>query len=233
MKNKPPKIAKWLLGKFIKKEDRVGRTDDFDESYFYIVRQKGRFSALIWYWSEIIGSVPEFMYFSIYWSFAMFKNYLKTALRNIERQKGSAFINITGFAVGLMCCMFLFIWVKDELSYDKFHKNGDRVYRILLKWPRANNPNYIIAASAPMVPIGLKEENPEIEETARFKILGDIKSSILVRFEDQMFNEKLFAFGDASIFEMFTFEFIKGNPEAPFPDKNSMILTETIAKKYF
>ncbi|MFC1724482.1 ABC transporter permease [candidate division KSB1 bacterium] len=233
MKNKPPKIAKWLLKKFLRRENRINRIDDLEEVYQNISQREGRFKAVKWYWSEVFGAIPQILTFSIYWSFAMFKNYLKTALRNIQKQKGYTFINITGLAIGLTCCIFIFIWVKDELSYDKYHINGDRVYRVLMEFPRTTRKIKISAYSGPRTSYALKEEFSGIEEALRFKILGNIKPNILVKHEERGFNEQRFAFGDPSLFKMFTYQFIKGNPDNPLPDKNSIILTEKISQKYF
>ncbi|MFC1724481.1 ABC transporter permease [candidate division KSB1 bacterium] len=232
MKNKPPKIANWLLKKFLKSEDNLNRIDDFEEVYQNIAGREGRFKAVIWYWFEVFGTIPQILTFSIYWSFTMFKNYLKTALRNIRKHKGYTFINVTGLTIGLACCIFLFIWVKDELSYDKYHINGDRVYRLILGSTRAGSSQRS-SFTAPRAPIGLKEEFPEIEEAARFKILGNIKPDILVKYNEKMFNETRLAFGDASLFKMFTFQFILGSAENPYNSLNSIVLSEKLAAKYF
>jgi len=163
----------------------------------------------------------------------MLKNYFIVALRNILRQKGYSFINIAGLVIGLTCCIFLFIWVNDELSYDRFNTNSDRIYRILVEIPRPNAANRISSFTAPMVPVGLKENYPGIEEFLRFKILGNVKPNILLSYGDKIFNEPRFAFGDGSLFRMFSFKFLKGNPRNALPNPNSIVITEKLAKKYF
>ena len=163
----------------------------------------------------------------------MFRNYLKTALRNIQKNKGYTFINVTGLAVGLVCCIFIFIWVKDELSYDKYHRKGDRVYRVLTEFPRSTRKLKVNSYTGPRISYQLKEEFSEIEEALRFRILGNIKPNILVEYQEKGFNEQKFAFGDSSIFKMFSYQFVKGNSENPLRLKNSIVVTEKISKKYF
>ena len=93
----------------------------------------------------------------------MLKNYLKIALRNIVRQKGYSFINIAGLTLGLACFILIGLWVRDELSFDRFHEKKDRIFRIMNKVQSGDlisTPTYALAPA-------LKEEYPEVEETSR------------------------------------------------------------------
>ncbi|MFC1724477.1 ABC transporter permease [candidate division KSB1 bacterium] len=228
MKHKPPKIAKWLLKSFLKKEDRAFRTEDFEEVFQREIKDRGIFRAYIWYWFQVIRTILEFINFSFYWRLTMFKNYLKTALRNIKRHKGFSIINILGLAIGMTCTILIFLWVYDEISTDKFHKNDNCLYQITSRvlisgewqtWPGA----------PPAIGPAIKEEYPEIVNTAR---LNNIANNVLVTYKEKRFIEPIQA-GDISLLEMFTFPLVKGSIETVKNDRYSIFITEKIAEKYF
>ena len=111
----------------------------------------------------------------------MLKNYLKIALRNIVRQKGYSFINIAGLTLGLACFILIGLWVRDELSFDRFHEKKDRIFRIMNKVQSGDlisTPTYALAPA-------LKEEYPEVEETSRvWPWAGSLVRSGDMRFEE-------------------------------------------------
>ena len=155
----------------------------------------------------------------------MFKNYLKTALRNIKRQKIYSFINILGLAIGMACCILIFFWVQYELSYDRFHANADRIYRVLRVWPEEN-------AYAPQGPglLGptLKAEYPEIINVTRLFLPPNRP----LTHDNTVF--RVNACGvDPSFLEIFSFPFVRGDVKTSFEDPDFIILTEETAKKYF
>ncbi|MQY60287.1 FtsX-like permease family protein [bacterium] len=158
---------------------------------------------------------------------AMLKNYLKIALRNIKRHKGYSFINIAGLAIGMACCILILLWVKDELSYDRFHENGKDIYRIMSYGTR-----YMIegidGTPAPLAP-AVKEEVPGIVNYARF---SDI-SKLVFKYGDKVFYETRGLMADPSIFEIFTFPFAQGDPKTALSEPLDIVITETMAKKYF
>jgi putative ABC transport system permease protein len=157
----------------------------------------------------------------------MFRNYLKIAWRNLLKHKGYTAINISGLAVGVCCFLLLSMFVKSEFSYDRFHANADRIYRV---WqdenygPKENFVNTVTPVS--MVPV-LQGNYPEIEAATRVYAFNG-----LVKRNGIEFNESLRAV-DPSFFKIFDFELLAGNPESPFTDVNSIILSETAAEKYF
>jgi putative ABC transport system permease protein len=155
----------------------------------------------------------------------MLKNYLKIALRNIVRQKGYSFINIAGLTLGLACFILIGLWVRDELSFDRFHEKKDRIFRIMNKVQSGDlisTPTYALAPA-------LKEEYPEVEETSRvWPWAGS-----LVRSGDMRFEENRICLADPGFLRMFTFPLLKGDPDAALANKNSIVLTETTARKYF
>ena len=98
----------------------------------------------------------------------MFKNYFKIALRNIIRHKGFSFINIAGLAVGLAVCFLILLWVQDELKFDKFHVNFDRIHRILVD-VNTNGEEFIVGVTAAAMAPNIIDEVPEFEKICRFK----------------------------------------------------------------
>lgn len=158
----------------------------------------------------------------------MFTNYLKIALKNIFKQKGYSFINITGLAIGMACCIFLLLWVQDELSYDKFHKNVKNLYRIEQDQPSAGGIFHVYLTSYPMGP-GIKETIPEIENVSRVAYAG----ILLLQYEDKSFYERNIFCVDPSFLQMFTFPLIKGNNETALVDPSSIVISVDMAKKYF
>jgi putative ABC transport system permease protein len=159
----------------------------------------------------------------------MILNYLKIALRNMRRHKGYSAINILGLAIGMACCILILLWVQDELSFDKFHKNYHRLYRVEQDIDMGGGKKVWIYSAAAAVGPALKNEYPEIANTARLFLFP--KRAPVV-YNQNIFNEVL-RFADASIFEIFTFPLIKGNPLLPFKGPNSVVISEKIARKYF
>ena len=157
----------------------------------------------------------------------MFINYFKIALRQIKRQKGYSFINISGFAVGMACCILILLWVQDEFSYDKFHENADRIYRVIKIWRKGEIAHYA-TTPAPLAQ-ALKEDIPEISNSARFDPAGQMT----VAYDKKVFYENNVAYADPSYFELFTFPLTKGDPRTALSNPNSIVLTENMAHKYF
>ena len=162
----------------------------------------------------------------------MFKNYLKVAARNLVRHKGYSFINLFGLAVGLTCCILIFLYVQDEFRYDRYPEKAGRIYRLALE---AQTPGRGLITSArtppPWAPV-LAKDFPEVESYVRFKTP---LVSWLIGYDarDRRFNEKGFYFADPSIFEFFSLRLIRGNPDTALKEPRSIVLTETAARKYF
>lgn len=156
----------------------------------------------------------------------MITNYVKVAVRNLLRQKGFSFINIFGLALGISCTALIGMWVNDELSYDRFHKDHERMYRIT-----ATLPELKVHAAVTSAPIALsaKNEIPEIEDAVRISHLH----RDLVQVGDVKFEEKAILYADSNFFRIFTFPFIKGDAEKAMLNPEGIILTEEMAMKYF
>lgn len=158
--------------------------------------------------------------------------YLKIALRNIVRNKTFSLINIMGLSIGLVSFLGISLYVIDELSYDRFHKNSDRIYRAIIsktdsdgqisKWGAV--PNKLAPTAA--------KEIPEVEKVTRVfhHNFGDIG---FVSTETEKFSETKLFFADPEIFDVFTIPLIKGSPSKVLDRAGTVILSETSAQRYF
>ena len=158
----------------------------------------------------------------------MLKNNLRIALRNLRKYKAFSLINIVGLAVGTACCILIFLYVKDELSYDKFNKNANRIYRVNLQ-AKVNNAEINSADSPAPMGAALLNNFPEVEAYTRVRNT----SFPVIRYKDKAFSEERFFFADSTFFDVFTIKFLEGNPRTALAKPNSLVLTEATARKYF
>ncbi len=157
----------------------------------------------------------------------MIRNYIKIAFRNLWRHKSFSFINITGLAVGMTAFLLIVMYVSFETSYDKFHTKADQVYRLNVDIKSANDVMKQSVSSAPMGP-AIKADFPEVLESTR--IFDDDE---IVKVNNQLFKEDKVFLAEPSIFDVFSFPMLKGDPKTSLKDPYSVVLTETTAKKYF
>lgn len=158
----------------------------------------------------------------------MFRNYLTIALRILRKQKIYTFINIAGLSIGMACSLFIFLWVLDELSYDRYHVNADRIFRVIKHGKGGGNEYYTALSPSPLAQ-ALKDEFPEILEATR--ISDD--SARFFRYGDKGFNENRVVFADANIFKVFTIPLLSGDPETALDEPRTMVITHSMAEKYF
>lgn len=159
----------------------------------------------------------------------MFRNYLKISLRNLLKYKQSSLLNVLGLSLGLACCILCYLHIEYELSYDKFHTHTKNLYRLV-----AGNPNeseYWTKVAAPM-PLKFKSEIPEIKEFTRLAPVT-YNPNVLVQYQDKTFFEPYFMMADPAFFTMFSFPEVKGDAKKALQDLNTVVLTESIAKKIF
>jgi len=158
----------------------------------------------------------------------MLRNYLIVALRSLRRKAAFSAINIVGLAVGLTCCVLILLFVEDELSYDRYHEDAERVYRLRVeRFSSGGEAEYTSTASAPMLPAAL-DDLPQIEAGAR---LG--QRTVLVKREELAFYEDRFFYADSTVFDVFTFELLRGDANSALGAPNSLVLTTSSAAKYF
>ena len=158
----------------------------------------------------------------------MIKNYLLIAFRNIYRQKGYSIINILGLSFGLSAALLIFIWVYDEISYDRFHENIDRLYRIEMDQDYDGEAYHVNVSPYPAGE-GFEQDIPEIEHCVRMARTGNL----LVSFNDKVFYEDGIAAVDSTIFTAFSFPLKYGYPNVALNQPFSIVLSSETAEKYF
>jgi putative ABC transport system permease protein len=156
----------------------------------------------------------------------MLKNYLKTAFRSMKRHKGYAFMNISGLAVGMACCILILLYIQYELSYDRYHPHADHIYRILIG--REGFINQPFAGSPPLLASALKDSFPEVIDAAGVK--SEVTS---VRYKARFFRENRFYFVDPDFLNIFDFPLLSGNAKTALDEPLSLLLTSDMARKYF
>jgi putative ABC transport system permease protein len=195
---------------FEKATSEIGETDDISEEFYktYTSRRSGRPP-----WKP-----PRFMP-ELLW------NYSKVALRKIRRYKVYSFINISGLAIGMACCFLVFLWVQDELGFDRFHSNAKEIYRVL--YHPQDTDIYSAYGSGPVGP-ALNADYPEIINFTR--MFGHASGPL--KYRNQVFNGEVCGV-DNSFFEMFTFSFIKGDSKNCLSEPRSIVLTQKMAAILF
>lgn len=159
----------------------------------------------------------------------MLWSYVKIAIRNVVRQKLYSSINILGLAVGVAACITILLYVQDELSYDRYHKKADRIYRVALSAVIGGN-EFNAALSAAPVAATLLEEFPEVEAITRISYIGGYP---VIRYEDRVYSEELYTAADSTVFDVFDIPFIIGDPKTALTEPNSLVMTESTARRYF
>ncbi len=158
----------------------------------------------------------------------MFKNYLKVALRNIRKNKGYSIINILGLAVGIACCIAILLFVQNELSFDKFNKHADQIYRVCISG-RIGNTEFHSPHTPPLMGPVLLHDMPEVVSYTRARNFG----FPVLRYKDKAFSEERFFEADSTFFDVFTVKFLEGNPKTALAKPDQVVITESMAKKYF
>jgi putative ABC transport system permease protein len=166
----------------------------------------------------------------------MLKNYLKIAIRNLRKNPGYSFINIAGLATGLAVCLIIGLYVQSELTYDRFHVNGERIYRVI----QEETEDIGLAWSGPQMGLKLQEDFPQIETIMRVIDGGSgYGSRALISYEDKSesrimrFNEDEFLYADPEFFNFFTFSLIRRSANEVLNRPGTVVITESIAGKYF
>ncbi len=159
----------------------------------------------------------------------MIKNLLLVALRNFKRDKWYSLLNILGLTIGITFSLFLIFYVQDELSYDRHHEKADRIFRVesYIKEPEKDTLKWV-STPFPLAP-ALSKDYPEVEEAIRFVGNGNI---LYKKGELSLYQDKVF-FADSNVFRVFTHPFIEGDPQTALVAPNSMVLTQSVAEKYF
>ncbi len=157
----------------------------------------------------------------------MLHNYLKIAFRSLLRSKAHSFINVLGLSLGIVCCILIAFFVKDEWTFDTFHTKADRIYRVFVREDYGENQQFFNTVSPlPMGP-ALVDNLPDVESYVRL-----IKMGTQVKVGDNQFRETV-TLAERNLFSMFDFELLKGDRERVLSNQNNVVISDWLAKKYF
>lgn len=234
-KPKPPALAHWLLTKILDEfylEEFLG---DLDEMFDERAATRTLFVAQFLYWidafhliigfstSRVTKTAPDTM---------MLRNLLTMAWRNAVRQKQFTFLNIFGLTLGVATCVTIGLYVYDELTYDTFHAKGDRIYRINqpLIWGNWDVP---FSSTGPNVAEALRTDAPEFEQVTRIMADGEQTIRITTGQDAMLLTEKRYFLAEENFFDVFSFEFISGDPKTALKEPMSLAITQSTAKRFF
>ncbi len=234
---KPPRWAKRLLT-WLHPDDTLEEVEgDLDELYVYWHQQSGRTQATLRYLLNVVSVLPPFVrrrqqkqdYYQSHPSLHpdMLRNYLKIAWRNWRKQPGYTTINVFGLAAGLTCFALIALWVEDELHYDRFHQQYDRIAR-LTQTQKTETGIVESARTGAAVAKALRDHYAEVKNTVRLR-----KHSEIVVHQNQQTLQPDILLTEPSFFEVFSYHLTRGNPATALQQPYSVVLTESTAKTYF
>jgi putative ABC transport system permease protein len=226
---RPPRLLASLLARLLSGAVRDAALDDFADKYERISHDRSRGAALAWYAGQAAYLAPVALKDSLYWSVVMIQNYAVIAARNFRKHKAYSLINVAGLAIGIAVSLFIFLWIRDEMSFDRFHAATGDIYRLTEDQKGADGTIFPVAVTPDLLGPALKADFPEVTEFARFRPLG----RNLVASGEKQFYENGIAFADPSFLSVFTFPLVKGDPATALAGPDSLVITETAARKYF
>src|SRR5580700_5704299 len=153
----------------------------------------------------------------------MFKNYFKTAVRSLWKNRKLSFINIFGLATGMACSLMIFLFVSDESSYDRFNADADRIYRVVKDFVNEDGSRLPDATTLPALAPAMLANIPEVQYATRVFPSWGFKN--LFSYQDKNFLEERLFRVDSSFFDIFSFPFVEGNPGTAFTQTNNILLT--------
>ncbi len=158
----------------------------------------------------------------------MFKNYLKTAFRNLRRHTGYSTINIVGLSIGMACFIFIALVIRGEFQVDKFHERAGRIYRVIRVDNYSGETTRVAVTQAPLA-AALKRDFPDVEKAACFNYIGEE----LVKYGNKKIKQKWISLAEPDFFEIFSYTFLAGTPESALKQPHSAVLTDEVAQKLF
>ena len=209
----PPRISHWLLCKMVHYETSHRCAGDFVEEYRRIVLQEGETKARHWYRSQVLKSIPPYLAYLFTWKMSMLYNYLKIALRNMQKHKAYSIINLLSLTLGMSCCLLIYIWVQDEFQYDRFQANRQRIAQVYSVTRYSDGRESVFMGSYYPLARILSDDVPGIVTASRLQVANEL----FVRRGERKFVDNVVGLADPSFFRIFTFRWIKGIPRQRSP----------------
>jgi len=229
----PPKWAENLLYWFSSNNQVEFLAGDLAELYKKRKEDKGIFKARINYFIDVLDMIRPFNILKNQQpktTADMYKNYLKIAMRNMLKSKVYSIINVLGLAIGMAATILILLFVQNELSYDRYHENADRIYRVSRAWfnPDGEESLHLGQVAPPFGPLLKSDFDGIIEESARI-----FNMNFLVKAGDKSIEEDDIYFADPEVFDVFTWQVIEGDLNTALDLPNSVVITQSTAQRYF
>ncbi len=225
----PPKAGDRILKTLLEFDDYREKSGDFEEVFSILCTENSRVKACLWYWLQVFITIAAISIKEIIWSYAVIKNYLKTAFRNIKKHKSFSFINISGLSLGMSVCLFIIKFVMFLYSFDGFHDKKDRIFLVssnrltkssgyYSKWDRT---------PAPLASV-LKNDCRAVENIAKLS-----HSDIDQISRNNKTLEAKTVFTDKGFFDIFNVNFKYGESSQFTSSPNSIVITDKVAERFF
>jgi putative ABC transport system permease protein len=226
----PPPLAERLLDRTLEEGERAARLGDIEERFQFLAREQGGRRARAWYRGQVLQLVILAVINHFFWSGIMFKNNLVIAWRNIKRNKVYSALNILGLATGLAVFILIMLFVRTELSYDRYHVKHRDIYRVILDDPDSKylGSNLFAVTPGPLAP-AMVRDFPEVLEAGRI----DRSWNALIGIGDKYSLEKTIHWADPQIFKIFSFPIVRGEKTSVLEDPFSALLSERAAQRLF
>lgn len=201
---------------------------DLEETFQALAERYGRKEAVRWYRSQILRSAPYFIIRSVSWSLVMIRNYIRVALRSFRRYAGYSMINLSGLVAGLACVLLIGVYLRHELTYDRFHADADRIHRVVLDLTSPGGLNRLPVTPGALAGL-LSDRVPEIERTIRLYTPQQMN----VRVGNTVLRETSAYYADETFGDVFTVDVMSGDSNGMLSAPGSVVLTEETARRYF
>ncbi len=219
----------WLLDRLLPDGDHRAPLGDFEEIWHHIKDERGTLRAHAWYILAVLGLIPRRIYNSIYFGLLMLQNYLKTSWRNMLRNRTWSAVNLLSLTLGTACFLLIAIYVHEESTFDAFHTDADRIYRVNVDFI---GQSYTFANALSAAPMG-----PAIQTTAsgvdHAVRISQVRPEVLLQVGSMRDFEENGFYADSTLFHVFSFEMLEGDPGSALVAPQSVVLTASTARKYF
>ncbi len=228
--SRPPRLARAILCFMKSYMQEHSIYIELEEEFREIAEQLGSLRATLWYWGQVVYSIPTYFQLHLAIGGTMLMNYIKITLRNIKRHKAHSLINIAGLSVGITCSLLILLFIRFETSYDRYHPHADCIYRVVFASPTEFMGTNRQAFTPGPLASALKDEFPEVLHTARIEEAGGDAS---LSYENISFTEEAFYYTDPGYLEMFAIPLLEGDQETALDNPFSLLISEATAAKYF
>jgi len=220
---RPPRFLAYILRHMSLYDAHHAQEGDFEETFRRISQSKGVQAARFWYMKEVLRSIPEYLKIATYTGIGLLFNYIKLTLRGLKKHRIYAVINICGLAIGLAAVILIFLYVRFETSFDRYHPDSDRIFRIV---------DQEFTAIPFILGNQMQDQSPEIEDMLRLKEVTHW-GALVVKADGVFHLERKILMAEPSLFRLLTYRFLYGSPESAFSSPQALVLTESTARRYF